>query len=59
MEEFNVSRRFRGTVYRITIKNPDHVEKGVREITVDGAPVKGNIIPLSDKKEVSVEVIMG
>ena len=59
VEEFNVSRRFRGTVYRITIKNPDHVEKGVREITVDGAPVKGNIIPLSDKKEVSVEVIMG
>ncbi len=33
---FTVHRRFRGADYDITVRNPAHVECGVREITVDG-----------------------
>ena len=44
-KEYKVRRRFRGAVYEITVKNPDGVCKGVREILLDGRPVEGNIVP--------------
>ncbi|MBR2592083.1 MAG: glycosyl transferase, partial [Oscillospiraceae bacterium] len=59
VEGFSVSRRFRGTVYRIQVRNPDRVQKGVKTVLVDGKPIEGNIVPLSDKKEVNVELFMG
>ncbi|MBR6185436.1 MAG: N,N'-diacetylchitobiose phosphorylase [Clostridia bacterium] len=33
---FSAVRVWRGAEYRITVRNPDHVEKGVRQIRVDG-----------------------
>ena len=57
-KEIKVSRTFRGTTYNITIKNPNNAQKGVKELIVDGAKVDGNIIPVSDKKEVTVEAVM-
>ncbi|MBO6214370.1 MAG: hypothetical protein J6N76_02405, partial [Lachnospiraceae bacterium] len=57
-KEIKVSRNFRGTTYNITIKNPNNAKKGVKELIVDGAKVEGDIIPVSDKKEVTVEAIM-
>ena len=33
---FEAVRRWRGATYRIRVTNPDHVEKGVRSIRVDG-----------------------
>jgi cellobiose phosphorylase len=45
---FKVTRRFRGATYRIEVKNPDHVCCGVRQVTVDGKPVAGNILPIFD-----------
>ena len=33
---FEAVRRWRGAEYRITVRNPEHVEKGVRKIVVDG-----------------------
>ena len=44
---FKVTRLFRGTRYIIEVKNPKHVRKGIKQITVDGKPVNGNIVPLS------------
>ena len=44
-------RRFRGTEYTIHVK-----QTGSRSMTVDGAAVCGNVIPLSDKAAVTVEV---
>ncbi len=35
---FSATRTFRGAVYEIEVRNPDHVEKGVARLTVDGAP---------------------
>ncbi|GBR77413.1 cellobiose phosphorylase [Candidatus Termititenax dinenymphae] len=56
--EFKVTRVFRGITYRITVKNPDKVSKGVKKILVDGKEIKGIVIPPQDK-DVNVEVILG
>ncbi len=57
-KEYTVRRRFRGSVYKITVKNPDGVCKGVREITLDGQPLCGNIIPCTPGEH-KVTVILG
>ncbi|MBO5573442.1 MAG: glycosyl transferase [Clostridium sp.] len=60
MDGFTADRRYRGTLYHITVENPSHVQKGVRQILADGVPVEGNILQLfKDRKEVSVTVTMG
>ena len=57
---FEAKRDFRGVTYHITVKNPNHVQKGVASMMVDGSPVDGNTIPvIKDKKDVTVEVTMG
>lgn len=44
-KEFDVVRQWRGATYRISVKNPKGVEKGVTEIMLNGKPVKGCIPP--------------
>ena len=57
---YSVTRRFRGVTYEITISNPDGVSTGVRSLTVDGAPVDGNVVPLTASAEaVVVDVVLG
>ena len=60
---YSVSRRFRGEVYDIEIKNPDHVCRGIRKITVDGKQIEGNVITAKDLSGTGtahrIEVIMG
>nr|8HO9_A Chain A, Cellobiose phosphorylase [Acetivibrio thermocellus]8HO9_B Chain B, Cellobiose phosphorylase [Acetivibrio thermocellus] len=57
---YKVTRYFRGSTYEITVKNPNHVSKGVAKITVDGNEISGNILPVfNDGKTHKVEVIMG
>jgi cellobiose phosphorylase len=46
-KSFSVVRRFRGKTLSIHVENPDGVEKGVREITVNGSRIDGNVV-LSD-----------
>ena len=59
-DEYTVTREFRGDKYRITVKNPKHVSKGVARVAMDGKEVEGNIIPLAgDKQTHEVEVILG
>jgi len=58
IKEYTVTRKFRGTKYIIHVLNPDIAQKGVKEITIDGVKTDGNVLPLSDKKEVRVEVLM-
>ena len=53
------TRQFRGATYDITVKNPDHVCKGVKSMTVDGKPVDGNVIPVMNGGEHTVEVVLG
>ncbi len=56
---FKVTREFRKTVYRIEVKNPDHVCKGVRSVVVDGREIEGNIVPiLEGARAHKVEVLL-
>ena len=57
---YTVKRRYRGAVYRITVENPHHVEKGIVSLTVNGTPVTGNVLPpAAPGTEVRVRVVMG
>jgi cellobiose phosphorylase len=56
-KEYEVTRKFRGGEYHITVKNPSGNQKGVKQITVDGTPISGTIVPCSEgKHEVVVEM---
>ena len=58
--DFELTRAYREGVYNISVKNPDHVEKGVKKMIVDGKEVDGHVIPyVKGQKEYIVEVIMG
>lgn len=61
LDGFEAKRDFRGVTYHITVKNPDHVEKGIKSLTVNGTPVAGCVIPVAmvSGSEVTVEAIMG
>jgi len=60
LKSYEVRRKFRNSFYRIKVENPNGVEKGVKEIWLDGEPVSGNLIPpFNDGKEHEVRVIMG
>jgi cellobiose phosphorylase len=57
---YRIKRQFRGDIFNISIKNPNHVSTGVAKMTVDGKEIEGNIIPtFGDGKEHEVEVILG
>ena len=58
-KKFSVTRRFRGTNYRINVFNPDGVESGIIKIEVDGEIIEGSTIPVVNKEECFVSVIMG
>jgi len=56
----SLRRPFRGAIYDIEIDNKAGVEKGVKELYVDGEIVYGNLIkPHSDGKVHKVKVTMG
>lgn len=44
-KEVSVRREFRGGVYRIVIRNPMGLADGAVRLTLDGAPLEGNLIP--------------
>lgn len=57
---FTAVRKFRGATYNITVKNPEHICKGIKSVAVNGEIVGSNILPVFPKgSEVSVEVVMG
>ena len=58
--DFEITRKFREGTYHIRVVNPDHVEKGVKSILVDGSTIDGCIIPyVSGKESYEVVVTMG
>ena len=58
--DFTVTRKYRGTTYHISVKNPNSVQKGVISMTVNGTPVSGHVIPIDPSlKEAEVVVTMG
>lgn len=59
--DFTIIRKYRNVEYTIEVKNPDAVEKGVKELLVDGESLGAvTVIPYSEEKEkVAVTVVMG
>jgi N,N'-diacetylchitobiose phosphorylase len=56
---FEVTRKWRGATYRISVNNDAHVEKGVRSILLNGKTVAGPIPPQPPGSEHIVQVVMG
>jgi cellobiose phosphorylase len=44
---FTMRRKFRGMNVAITVKNPSGVSRGLASLTVDGAPITGEVIPVA------------
>lgn len=60
MDGFQAVRRYRGSSFHITVKNPNHVEKGVKTMTVNGKEMNGScIMPEDGVKEYQIEILMG
>ncbi|NOU35282.1 MAG: N,N'-diacetylchitobiose phosphorylase [Kiritimatiellaceae bacterium] len=59
-KKFSATRQFRDAEYRITVENPNGVCKGVKNMTVDGKAVEGNLVPLAKAgSTVTVHVTLG
>ena len=57
---FSAKREFRGAIYQIEVKNPEHVSKGVLSVKVDGEPIEGRVVPVFEAgTKHSVEVLLG
>jgi len=57
---YRVTRRFRNALYEIEVRNPHHVSKGVKSLTVDGKSLEGNLVPaFGDGQAHRVEIVMG
>ncbi len=59
-QEFTIAYRYGTATYRITVKNPKNISRGVHETIVDGVKQQENeIILAEDGKDHTVEIIMG
>jgi len=58
-KEFEVTRIWRGATFKIKVKNPHGVQKGVRSVTIDGQLLNGTIPPQPKGSIHEVLVIMG
>ena len=60
MDSFTATRKYRGATYHITVNNPNHVEKGIKKMRVNGKEIQGSCIKAVEGiTEYYVEVIMG
>ncbi|SER43423.1 GH36-type glycosyl hydrolase domain-containing protein [Lachnobacterium bovis] len=59
-DKYDCVRVFRGKTYNIHVLNPEHVEKGVKSIKVNGTLLSSTIIdPVLGTNTVEVEVVLG
>jgi N,N'-diacetylchitobiose phosphorylase len=56
---FNVVRQWRGATFKISVRNPGHVQKGIRTVVLNGSPVQGPIPPQDPGSVNHVIVTMG
>jgi cellobiose phosphorylase len=57
---FTVARQVRGATYRIEVRNPDRVSRGVKSIEVDGTAISGSVVPyFADGQTHHIVVVLG
>ncbi|MGN0298876.1 MAG: GH36-type glycosyl hydrolase domain-containing protein [Lachnospiraceae bacterium] len=60
IDEFQLTRVYRGSTYHIHVTNPSHVEKGVKEVYVNGIKFAEALLPVTENPTVyKVEIVMG
>ncbi len=57
--EFKLQRKWRGATYKITVKNPNGIEKGVKSTRLNGESIECPIPPQETASVNEIEVIMG
>jgi cellobiose phosphorylase len=58
--KYKITRVYRGVTYRITVRNPNKVSKGIKQLIINGKSVGGNLIPYKpEEREVKVTVVLG
>ncbi|HTX93114.1 MAG TPA: protein ndvB, partial [Anaerolineales bacterium] len=45
---FQLTYRFGSTIYRILVENPEGIQRGIRQVLLNGLPLPDNRIPLTD-----------
>jgi cyclic beta-1,2-glucan synthetase len=56
---FSLDYRFGTTHYLVNVENPDGVNRGIRQVLLDGNPSPDNLVPLvDDGKQHEVQVLM-
>lgn len=58
-KEFEITRKWRGATFHITVRNPHSVQKGVASVALNGEAVAGVIPPQAEGSVNEVLVIMG
>lgn len=59
-DKFNVTRKYRGSTYNITVSNPKHICKGIKKVLINGDEFTGNKIPVyNDGKVYNIQVELG
>ncbi|MBR3267484.1 MAG: N,N'-diacetylchitobiose phosphorylase [Oscillospiraceae bacterium] len=57
---FRIHKAFRGKKLNIDIQNPNHVQSGVKSMTVNGTAVEGNFLPADQLADVNeIVVVLG
>lgn len=57
---FVARRRFRGQLLKITVHNPQHINRGVAKMIIDGSIAEGNLVPAElPGQEHVIEVWLG
>jgi len=57
---FKVDYRFGTTLYRISVENPQGINRGISQILVDGNPLTGSLVPLvEDGQPHMVRIVLG
>jgi len=56
---FEIRYQFGESVYFIQVHNPEHVASHVRQMLLDGQPLKGSVPLVDDKRKHQVDVTMG
>ncbi len=57
---FKITKKFRGKLLNINVSNPDHVQSGVKNITLNGVAVDGNKIYADQLDDINtIEVVLG
>jgi cellobiose phosphorylase len=55
-----VDYHFGTAQYKISVENPNNVNRGIRQVLMDGNPLPDNLIPMvQDGRQHEVQVVMG